>query len=607
MSMSFRKVCMACAAAIFAASAATAVSAADAAKTAPSTFKPGTYTATVNGHNAPITIKVTVSKNRIESIDTSKNLETIGVGRVALKLMTDKILKYQSLGVDAITGASISSFAVLSGVEKCLKEAGGDIDKLTEQVEQHPAGTATYDADVVVIGGGGSGLASAIAANQAGAKKVIVIEKLGYLGGSTNVSEGALNAVDPVRQGKQGIVDSIEKFYDQTMKGGHNKGNPELVHYLTENSMKSVKWLESMGVKFKDEIGTATGALWQRSHYPATPSGNTYIRTFEKVVNGTHGAIQVLTDTQATDLLQQKDGRVTGVVAKHFGQKVILNAKDGVVIATGGFGANVKLRQKVNTGVWKSVKLDNSIGCTNIQKAAQGEGMMIAKKHGAQLINLDDIQIHPCGTPGTGLMENIRTSGRNRIFVNLEGDRFVNEGAARDVLAGAIFKQPQSTYYVVVNKVRYPSRDWVDANGATIRDMVALGSVVEANTLDELAKKTGMNPAKLKASVDNYNKIVKGEMKDPLGFKADNKADTMLTEGPWYACKKVPTVHHTMGGIKINVHAQVIDVNGKVIPGLYAAGEVTGGIHGSNRLGGNAIADVMTFGRTAGTNVVNMK
>ena len=136
--------------------------------------------------------------------------------------------------------------------------------------------------------------------------------------------------------------------------------------------------------------------------------------------------------------------------------------------------------------------------------------------------------------------------------------------------------------------------------------MVALGAVVEANTLDELAKKTGMDPAKLKASIDNYNKIVKGEMKDPLGFKADNKADTTLTEGPWYACKKVPTVHHTMGGIKINVNAQVIGTDGKVIPGLYAAGEVTGGIHGSNRLGGNAIADIMTFGRTAGTNVVKM-
>lgn len=604
--MSVRKVYAACLTALFAAGTAIAVQAAEGVKTAPTTFKPGTYTATVNGHNAPVTVTVTVSKNRIEKIDTSKNLETIGVGRVALDLMTDKILKYQSLGVDVITGASVSSFAVLSGVEKCLQQAGGDIDKLSDQVEQHPAGTKTYEADVVVIGGGGSGLATAIAAHQAGAKKVIVIEKLGYLGGSTNVSEGALNAVDDKRQKAQGIEDSFSKFYEQTLKGGHNKGNPELVKYLTENSIKSVEWLEELGVKFKDEIGTATGALWQRSHYPATPSGNTYIRSFEQVIKDANGAIEVLTDTQATDLIQDKN-RITGVVAKHFDQKVVLNAKDGVVIATGGFGANVKFRQEVNTGVWKSVKLDNSIGCTNIQKAAQGEGLIIAQKHGAAVIDLDDIQIHPCGTPGTGLMENIRTSGRNRIFVNVDGDRFVNEGAARDVLAGAIFAQPKSTYYVVVNKVRYPSRDWVDANGATIRDMVALGSVVEANTLDELAQKTGMDPAKLKASIDNYNKIVKGELKDPLGFKADNKADTTLTEGPWYACKKVPTVHHTMGGIKINVNAQVLDVNGKVIPGLYAAGEVTGGIHGSNRLGGNAIADIMTFGRTAGTNVVKMK
>lgn len=604
--MSFRLLSAACMTAFFAAGAAFSVYAAQGVATAPTTFKPGTYTATVNGHNAPVTVAVTVSRNRIEKIDTSKNLETIGVGRVALQIMSDKIIKYQSLGVDVVTGASVSSLALLTGVEECLKKAGGNIDKLTDQVEQHPAGTATYDADVVVIGGGGSGLATAIAAHQAGAKKVIVLEKLGYLGGSTNVSEGALNAVDDKRQKAQGIEDNFAKFYEQTLKGGHNKGNPELVKYLTENSIKSVEWLESMGVKFKDEIGTATGALWQRSHYPATPSGNTYIRTFEKVIGETNGAIQVLTDTQATDLIQDKN-RITGVVAKHFGQKVVLNAKDGVVIATGGFGANVKFRQEVNTGVWKSVKLDNSIGCTNIQKAAQGEGLILAKKYGADVINLDDIQIHPCGTPGTGLMENIRTSGRNRIFVNVEGDRFVNEGAARDVLAGAIFAQPKSTYYVVVNKVRYPSRDWVDANGATIRDMVALGSVVEAKTLDELAQKTGMNPDKLKASVATYNKVVKGEMKDPLGFKADNKADRTLTEGPWYACKKVPTVHHTMGGIRINVNAQVLDVNGKVIPGLYAAGEVTGGIHGSNRLGGNAIADIMTFGRTAGTNVVNMK
>lgn len=572
-SMQLKAVAFAAAAALMGVSG--MASASEAAQTAPSTFKPGTYTAQVNGHNAPLTVQVTVGKNRIEKIDYSKNLETIGVGRVALDIVSKKILDHQSVGVDAVTGATISSFALMQGVKDCLKQAGGDMTALTKHVEQHPAVEAKYQADVVVVGG------------------------------STNVSEGALNAVDPVRQGRQGIEDSVAKFYDQTIKGGHNKGTPALVHYLTENSMNSVDWLEDLGVKFKDEIGTATGALWQRSHYPATPSGNTYIRTFEQVIGETNGAIKVMTDTKVTDLIKA-DGRIKGVMAENFGRKITVDA-GAVVIATGGFGANIKMRQEFNTGVWKDVKLDKSIGCTNLAKAAQGDGLVMGKKVGAALIGLDDIQIHPCGTPGTGLMENIRTSGRNRIFVNLEGSRFVNEGAARDVLAKAIFAQPKGTYWIVVNHERYPSEDWVDANGATIRNMLALGSVVAAPTLDELAKKTGMDPKKLEASVAGYNAVVEGKAKDPLGFVANNKDDKTLTGGPWYACRKVPTVHHTMGGLEINTKAQVIGVDGKVIPGLYAAGEVTGGIHGSNRLGGNAIADVMVFGRTAGTNAATLK
>ncbi|MCI7709402.1 MAG: flavocytochrome c [Sutterella parvirubra] len=574
------------------------VSVATAGSAAELTMKPGVYTATVNGHNAPMTVEVTVSEHKIEKIDASKNLETIGVGRKAIEKMTAKILDMQSIGVDAVTGATVTSSAIWSAVKQCLEQAGADMKAVTAKVEKHPSGERTIDADVVIVGGGGAGLAAAVSAHEAGAKKVVVLEKLGYLGGSTNVSEGALNAVDPARQGKQGIEDSTAKFYEQTLKGGHDKGDPELVKYLTENSLSSVEWLEAHGVKFKDEIGTATGALWQRSHYPATPSGNTYIRALEAVIDKTNGAIEVITDAEVNDLIKA-EGRIAGVKAKHFGEKLTVSS-DAVVITTGGFGANVKLRQEVNTGVWKHVVLDNKIGTTNINKAAQGQGMDLAKKYGAQLIGLDDIQLHPCGTPGTGLMENIRTSGRNRIFVNVDGDRFVNEGAARDVLANAIIKQPKGTYWIVVNKVRYPARDWVDANGATIRDMVALGSVVEADSLDDLAKKTGMDAGKLKASIDGYNKIVKDGAKDPLGFVANNKADTTLTEGPWYACQKVVTVHHTMGGIKINTKAEVIGTDGKVIPGLYAAGEVTGGIHGSNRLGGNAIADVMLFGRTAG-------
>ena len=572
-----------------------------------SPMKPGTYTAKVNGHNAPLTVEVTVDANKILSIKTPDDQESLGVGKVGLKKTADNILRYQSIGVDAVTGATFSSNALKEGVEKCLKQAGADMKQFTRKAEKHPIHNRTYQADVVVIGGGGAGHASAISSMQAGAKKVIVLEKLGYVGGSTNVSEGALNAVDDQRQKAQGIKDSYETFYETTMHGGHDKGDPTLVRFLTSHSMDAVNWLESLGVKFNDHIGAATGSLGQRSHYPATPYGNTYIRTFEKVIADSNGKIQVLLDTPAVKLIQNKSGRVVGVVGNNFGSKVTVMAKDGVIIATGGFGANVAYRQKVNTGVWKNIKLDNSIGCTNIQKAAQGQGLFLAQKVGAKLIGLSDIQIHPCGTPGTGLMENIRTSGRNRIFVNSDGNRFVNEGAARDVLANAIFQQKGRTYWIVVNKLRYPTPDFKDRMGASIRNMEALGAVVEAPTLDELAKKTGMNAENLKKAIADYNAVVSGKAKDKLGFVANNKDDKQMTEGPWYACRKVPTVHHTMGGIKINVKSQVINTKGKVIPGLYAVGEVTGGIHGSNRLGGNAIADIMTFGHAVGPHIVQGK
>ena len=572
-----------------------------------SPMKPGTYTAKVNGHNAPLTVEVTVDANKILSIKTPDDQESLGVGKVGLKKTADNILRYQSIGVDAVTGATFSSNALKEGVEKCLKQAGADMKQFTRKAEKHPIHNRTYQADVVVIGGGGAGLASAISSMQAGAKKVIVIEKLGYVGGSTNVSEGALNAVDDQRQKAQGIKDSYETFYETTMHGGHDKGDPTLVRFLTSHSMDAVNWLESLGVKFNDHIGAATGSLGQRSHYPATPYGNTYIRTFEKVIADSNGKIQVLLDTPAVKLIQNKSGRVVGVVGNNFGSKVTVMAKDGVIIATGGFGANVAYRQKGNTGVWKNIKLDNSIGCTNIQKAAQGQGLFLAQKVGAKLIGLSDIQIHPCGTPGTGLMENIRTSGRNRIFVNSDGNRFVNEGAARDVLANAIFQQKGRTYWIVVNKLRYPTPDFKDRMGASIRNMEALGAVVEAPTLDELAKKTGMNAENLKKAIADYNAVVSGKAQDKLGFVANNKDDKQMTEGPWYACRKVPTVHHTMGGIKINVKSQVINTKGKVIPGLYAVGEVTGGIHGSNRLGGNAIADIMTFGHAVGPHIVQGK
>lgn len=573
------------------------------AASASAALKDGSYEAKVIGHNAPMTVKVTIAQGKITAIST-KDLESFGVGKVALKEKSAEIIKNQSIGIDAMSGATLSSFALVQGVEECLKAAGAteaDLDQWTKQIAKHSTKPLTVTGDVAIIGGGGTGLAAAVSALENGSGKVVIIEKLGYLGGSTNVSGGALNAVDDKRQKAQGIKDSVETFYNSTMKGGHNVGTPELVRYLTENAYPTVEWMEKQGVVFRDRIGAATGSLGQRSHYGVKPAGYAYTSVFENVLKTKYkDRVEFLMECPAEAILTDKNGKVTGVKAARHGQPITVKA-DSVVIATGGFGANVKFRQEVNTGVWKEVVLDNSIGTTNINKAAQGDGLKMAKTVGAELIGLSDIQLHPNGTPGTGLMQDIATSGRNRLFVNLNGDRFVNEGAARDTLCKAIFKQPKGTYWLVMNKLRYPDLDKPDRMGVTMKDMLALGRVKTAATLDELAKIINVPADNLKAAVAEYNKAASHQVeKDKFGFAATNTDDAPMTEGPWYACLKVPTVHHTMGGVKINTKAEVIGTNGKPIAGLFAAGEVTGGIHGANRLGGNAIADVFTFGRLAG-------
>ena len=216
------------------------------ASTAAEGWKAGTYQANVTGHNAPFTIQVTFSDSAITAIDTSTNQESLGVGASALEDLADQILQYQTLDVDSVTGATLSSMCLQQGVKDCAEQAGATKD-LEKAAGPEDDVESSYDADVCVVGGGGAGLTAAISAAQAGAK-VVVIEKCGITGGSTNVSEGALNAVDPERQQKQGIEDSVEKFYETTFEGGHQQGTPELIKYLTDNALDSVHWLESLGV-----------------------------------------------------------------------------------------------------------------------------------------------------------------------------------------------------------------------------------------------------------------------------------------------------------------------------------------------------------------------
>ncbi|MDF2520091.1 MAG: flavocytochrome c [Clostridia bacterium] len=573
-------------------------------KTAPtnesSLFKPGTYTGEADGIHGKVQVEVTVDENKILEVKVVKHDETPGVSDSAITNIPKDIVEYQTLAVDTVAGASVTSNAIIVAVGQALEKAGANLADLQKKPEKSSSSGETIEkqADIIIIGGGGAGLAAAVSAHQNGAK-VIVIEKMPSVGGNTIISGSAYNAADPVRQGKQGIEDSVEKHYTQTYEGGDKLGKPELIRTLTENAYPTLQWLEGLGMQFKDEVFTVLGGLWPRAHKPVKPLGTGYIETYMNYIEANKSDIEVMVDTKATEIIME-NGKAVGVKAEANNNDVILKANKGVIIAAGGFGANVEMRDLYNEK-WPSltnIKTTNHVGAT-------GDGMVMAEKIGANLIGMENIQLLPMGDPVTGsLSGNIEQGVENRIFVNKEGNRFVDEGERRDVMTSALFEQQDTFMWVIVDKHSYPTGDTKNNFNETIDQLVEQGRAFKADTLEDLAKQIGVNPENLKKSVEEFNKAVEKGGSDAFGrtlFK--DKIDT----APYYAGARVPTVHHTMGGIEINANAQVLDKNGNIIPGLYAAGEVTGGIHGSNRLGGNALADINVFGKIAGESAAKAK
>lgn len=554
-------------------------------------FTPGTYEGTAKGYHGDITLTVTVDENNILEIK-SEHTETEGLGDKAVNTLTDAALEKASLSMDLVSGATYSSQGFLAALEAALVKAGADVEKLKvkESVEVEKK-DQEFDTEVAIIGGGGAGLAAAVSAHQNGAK-VLLVEKMPNVGGNTIISGSAFNAVDPKRQSAQGIEDSVEKHFQQTYEGGDKKGDPELVRVLVENAYPTIEWLESLGMKFTDKVFTVLGALWPRSHKPVEPLGTGYVNTLMNYINEHKDDITVLTEVEAKELLVDAEGAVTGFLAEGKNGKITVNAKNGVIIATGGFGSNVEMRDQYNT-IWP--KLTN-IKTTN-HRGATGDGIIMAEKVNASIVQMENIQLLPMGDPVTGsLSGNIEQGVENRIFVNAQGNRFVDEGARRDVMTKALMEQTDSMMWVIVDQHSYPTGDTVNNFNETIDSLVKEGRAYKADTLEDLAKQIGVEPANLVKAVEAFNASVDGA-KDEFGRTLFmDKLDT----APFYAGKRVPTVHHTMGGIKITPETRVVDQNGEIIKGLFAAGEVTGGIHGANRLGGNALADVHTFGRIAG-------
>lgn len=559
------------------------------------TYTAGTYTATAPGYNGDVTVAVKLSKNRIAGVRVMKHNETPGISDLAITGIPKAIVDGQTLAVDTVSGATFSSKAVIAAVTAALKEGGADIEKLmVPGALKDKEADVSLSADVVVIGAGGAGMAAGVSAHQNGAT-VIILEKMPKVGGNTISAGGAMNAVDEGSETALKNKDSVALHFKQTYEGGDKKGDEALVKTLVENAWPAIAWLQSMGMKFLPEPFTVTGGMWPRAHKPVDPVGTGFFKTYNAYIDANKG-IEVVLNTRAEKLIIE-NGRVTGVQARgQTGNIVTVKAAKGVIIATGGFGQNVAMRQEYNKA-WPT--LDESVKSTN-HPGATGDGILMAKDVNAALVQMENIQLLPLGDPVTGsLSGNIETDVEKRIFVNMEGKRFVDEGARRDTMTLALFKQPQAKLWIIVDAHSYPQGTLKNNFNETIDDLVAAGRAFKGETLEELAKAIGVPPENLVATVAEFNKHVASKTPDQFGRTLFSEP---LDKGPFYAGARIPTVHHTMGGIKIDVDTHVIDVNGKIIPGLYAAGEVTGGIHGTNRLGGNALADITVFGRIAGTN-----
>lgn len=446
--------------------------------------------------------------------------------------------------------------------------------------------------EVVVIGSGGAGMAAAVKAAQTGAKDIVVFEKLAFTGGNTLIAQGFMNAADPVRQPRQGIKDSPENHMKQTLAAGDFRGDPERVRVLCENAYGAVTWLESLGMKFKDNVIQIFGALYPRSHIPALPKGQGYGTVLSKAAKDL--GIKVETGVAMTEVIREKafDGPVLGVQIIRKGKPVYVRASRAVVLAAGGFSGNKYLRELHDPRV-KGLGTDNLPGST-------GEVAMAAVRVGGYLVGMDFIQSTPGAPAGKKMKIILNTKVAESIYVDKRGSRIVDEGARRDQIRDAVLATPERYAYTVVDNETYESYN--SAVHSSVEEGIRINEAWTAPTIRELAQKMGVDPEGLEKTIDRYNNVLVKNQKDPDFGKAPRNLTKRIEKGPFWACYTGMTVHHTMGGINCNTKAQVLDWQGNVVPRLYAAGEITGGIHGTNRVGGNALLDCMVYGQIAGIN-----
>ena len=512
-----------------------------------------------------------------------------------MQKLTKLIIDNQTLNVDAVSGATLSSMAFTGAVASALDDLGQKSSEWQKRDKAEYANETTLpeSTDVVVIGAGGAGFAAAISAANAG-KKVVLMEKMGVLGGDTALSGGEMAVPGNWIQVKEGIADSPEALAKDMLEGGDNAGDPALVQVIADGALESSQWLTfEGGVSWKHDLMQFGGHNTKRSIIPITHSGSEMTTKLTKRVNEIDD-ITLVDCTRAVELVKNGDA-ISGVKVQNTvtGEESTVACK-AVVMASGGFGSNIEMRVKYNPAMDDKILSTDSVGVT-------GDGITMGEAAGANLIDMEYIQTYPVCDPSTGALlyvGDVRLEYQ-AIMVNKEGDRFVEELDRRDVISNAITKQSDGKGYLLFNQKGADETGLLVTHADEYENILARKVIAKGDTLDDVCSQMGVDAAELQKTIDTWNQYCK-DGKDP----EFNYRGTMnpIEEGPYYlmACK--PAVHYTMGGLHINTDAQVLDQTGAPIPGFYAAGEVAGHKMGTNRLGSCSMTDIYTFGRIAGTN-----
>lgn len=552
---------------------------------------PVTTEGTGVGKHGDVVAAVTFDNGRITNIEVKQSRENPLLAAKVFTDMKDAMVKHNTADIDAVTGATVSSDALKNAVKEAAAKAGVKLDGPVALLKHQPKIPETNVYDVVVIGAGGAGFSAAITASDAGAK-VVLLEKMPAVGGNSLVSGAEMAAANNWVQKKLGITgDSVERHYQDTMKGGDMKGDPAVVRTMVENALPAAEWCRDVvGVEFQeDNLFFFGGHSVKRSLIPVGATGLGFISKFSEAAAKRN--IPVITNMKAEELVKDASGRVVGVKATMDGKTYTFDARKGVVIATGGFAANVAMRTEANPFYGAGFKTTNMPG-------AMGEGITMATKIGAQAVNMGLIQTYPMCDPNSGAIELIDDARfEGAILVNQEGKRFVEELQRRDVMSKAILEQTGKYCYAIFNGEIEKRSHAITHHQDEVEVFTKTGILHKADTIEGIADFFKIPVDNLKATIERVNGFAKTG-KD-LDFNYRSRFVDLST-GPYWIYRGVPSVHHTMGGLKINPKAQVLDANDKPIPGLWAAGEVTGCTHGTNRLGSNAYADIIVFGRIAG-------